>query len=215
VLDKTGIQGKRLSSIISFGNDGIPYNNLEETFGIECAFAWRTLHSLFKAHHDFYHWLSYDTPANKRDLKLKDVLAVIEYHFAKNDDRELLLFIGIDEYQMIGQENLDVLFAVLCNSSYRPQESRLSLFCMFAGTDMEMARVARTACPNTERIPISFLNHTQAVKAIAPYISKYHDGFVVNEAFEQNVFYLGGVPRLLTEFAKKNFKSTKGRYDDG
>jgi hypothetical protein len=35
------------------------------------------------------------------------------------------------------------------------------------------------------------------------FISKHHPGFVVNEAFAQNVFYLGGVPRLLTEFAKK------------
>jgi hypothetical protein len=39
--------------------------------------------------------------------------------------------------------------------------------------------------------------------SIGPYISKFHSGFIGNEAFAQNVFYLGGVPRLLTDFAKK------------
>ena len=66
-----------------------------------------------------------------------------------------------------------------------------------------MTRIARTFHPNTQRTPIRFLTHMESMKAIGPYISKTHDGFVVSEAFSKNVFYLGGVPRLLTAFAEK------------
>jgi hypothetical protein len=74
---------------------------------------------------------------------------------------------------------------------------------MLAGTDLNMTRIARTSHSNTERTPIRFLTHKESMAAIGPYISNYHSGFVGNEAFAQNVFYLGGVPRLLTEFAKQ------------
>ncbi|TPX61992.1 hypothetical protein CcCBS67573_g08873 [Chytriomyces confervae] len=41
------------------------------------------------------------------------------------------------------------------------------------------------------------------MKAILPYVSKHHPGFVVRESFAQNVYYLGGVPRLLTQFSTR------------
>ena len=91
----------------------------------------------------------------------------------------------------------------LCDVSCRTTKSKLSFFCMLAGTDLNMTRIARTSHPNTERTPIRFLNQMESIKAIGTFISKTHDGFVVSEAFSKNVFYLGGVPRLLTEFAKK------------
>ncbi|KAJ3268218.1 hypothetical protein HDV01_003256 [Terramyces sp. JEL0728] len=143
------------------------------------------------------------SPKNRKLLTLGLVLAVIEQYWCQKTNENILLFVGVDEYQKLEQEELNLLLDDLCNNSKRNESSKLSFFCMLAGTDLNKSRIARTSHPNTTRTPIQFLTHMESMKAIGPYISKIHPGFVVSDAFSQNVFLLGGVPRLLTAFAKR------------
>ena len=206
VLDMTGIPGQRVSTIISFAHEGTSYTkNIDEYLGIQCSFAWRLLHSFFKANYSFSTWMYEKSPRNRKALTLNLVLGILEYHFRPKLDAQenLLVFVGIDEYQKLGQHNLDLLIDSLCDLSKRPLQSKVVFFTMLTGTDLYMTRLVRTSHPNTMRTPIRFLTHEEAMKAIGPYLSKAHFGFVVNDTFSQNVFYLGGDPRLLTEFAKQ------------
>ncbi|KAJ3392737.1 hypothetical protein HDU84_003474 [Entophlyctis sp. JEL0112] len=141
------------------------------------------------------------SPANRNDLTLSLVLSTIDNYWRQKTTGNVLVFVGIDEYQRLGQENLKLLLDLLCDVSGVSEASLVTLFCMLAGTDLNMTSVARTSHPNTIRTPIRFLTLAESMKAISPYISRYHSAFVASEAFAQNVYYLGGVPRLLTEFA--------------
>ena len=192
VLNMTLIPGKRISGIVSFGNDGNSFGQFDELLGIQCSFAWRVLHMFFKAHYSFEDWIREKSPKNRRQMSLKLALSVIEQHWSQKTKESILVFIGIDEYQRLGQDKLNSLLDNLCDVSCRTTDSKLSFFCMLAGTDLNMTRIARTSHPNTERTPIRFLTHMESIKAIGPYISKIHGRFVVSEAFSQNVFYLRG-----------------------
>ncbi|KAJ3346595.1 hypothetical protein HDU83_002841, partial [Entophlyctis luteolus] len=203
VLDMTGISGERISVLISFGNDGNAYSWVDRQLGIECSFAWRVMHSVFKAQHKFVTWMRSKSPANRRDLSLELVMSTIDYHWKQKTTGNVLVFVGIDEYQKLSQDDLNLLLDLLCDSSGVSEDSRVTLFCMLAGTDLNMTRVARTSHPNFEMTPIRFLTHAESMKAIGPFISKHHSNFVVSEQFAQNVYYLGGVPRLLTKFSEK------------
>ncbi|KAJ2999708.1 hypothetical protein HDV02_001951 [Globomyces sp. JEL0801] len=202
ILDMTQIPGQRVCGIISFGNDGNPYGEIDDIVGIQASFAWRVIHMFFKAHYKYQDWMCKKSPKNRKQMNLNLALEMIEQHWTKKTNSDILLFIGIDEYQQLGQENLDTLLHSICNCSQREKNSKLSFFCMLAGTDLNMTRIAKTAFPNTKRIPIRFLTHMESMAAVGPFISKFHGGFAGNAAFAHNVFFLGGVPRLLTEFAK-------------
>ncbi|KAI3657486.1 hypothetical protein MP638_006133 [Amoeboaphelidium occidentale] len=203
VLGITRIPGKRLSSIISFGNDGNAYGWVDESLGIECSFAWRVLHSLFKAQYSYESWMRDKSPANRKLMTLDMALQTIEEYWSKKTNDNILVFVGVDEYQKLDLDNLEKLLGALCNCSRVPVNSRLTLFSMLAGTDLNKTRIARTSFPNTKRVPIRFLNHSESMEAIGPYISNVHPGFVASESFAHNVYFLGGVPRLLTKFAEK------------
>ncbi|KAK5671111.1 hypothetical protein QVD99_002871 [Batrachochytrium dendrobatidis] len=203
VLDMTGIQGKRLSAIVSFGNDGSAYGEIDKLLGIKCSFSWRLLHSFFKAQYKLDVWMREKSPKNRSGLTMTLALSTIELYWSQKTRDDILLFVGVDEYQKLCQDELKSLLDILCDSSYCSTTSRLTFFCMLAGTDLNMTRIARSSHPNTERTPIRFLTHMESMEAIGPFISDTHCGFVVSEAFSQNVFYLGGVPRLLTEFAEE------------
>ena len=203
VLDMTQIPGQRISGIVSFGNDGNAYGEFDELLGIQCSFAWRLLHMFFKAHYSFEDWMRNKSPKNRNKLTLRLALSIIERYWSQKTKENILVFVGIDEYQKLDQEKLNSLLDSLCDCSRRFTDSKLSFFCMLAGTDLNMTRIARTSHPNTQRTPIRFLTHKESMAAIGPYVSNFHSGFVGNEAFAQNVFYLGGVPRLLTEFANQ------------
>ncbi|KAK5673583.1 hypothetical protein QVD99_001023 [Batrachochytrium dendrobatidis] len=203
VLDMTGIQGKRLSAIVSFGNDTNPYGEIDKVLGIKCSFSWRLLHSFFKAQYMFDDWMRRKSPKNRSELTMQLALSTIELYWSQKTQDDILLFVGVDEYQKLCQDELKSLLDILCASSYRLTTSKLTFFCMLAGTDLNMTRIARSSHPNTKRTPIRFLTHMESMEAIGPFISDTHCGFVVSEAFARNVFYLGGVPRLLTEFAEE------------
>ncbi|KAL5034590.1 hypothetical protein RTP6_002414 [Batrachochytrium dendrobatidis] len=203
VLDMTKIQGKRLSAIVSFGNDGSAYGEIDKLLGIKCSFAWRVLHSLFKAQYKLDVWMREKSPKNRSELTMTLALSTIELYWSQKTQDDILLFVGVDEYQKLGQDELSSLLDILCASSYRAKVSKLTFFCMLAGTDLNMTRIARTSHSNTRRTPIRFLTHMESMEAIGPFISDTHCGFVVSEAFAQNAFHLSGVPRLLIEFAKK------------
>ncbi|KAJ8326158.1 hypothetical protein O5D80_004934 [Batrachochytrium dendrobatidis] len=203
VLDMTKIQGKRLSTIVSFGNDGNPYGEIDKLLGIKCSFAWRLLHSVFKAQYKLDIWMRRKSPKNRNGLTMQLALSTIELYWSRKTQDDILLFVGVDEYQKLCQDELSSLLDILCASSYRAKVSRLTFFCMLAGTDLNMTRIAQPSHSNIERTPIRFLTHMESMEAICPFISDTHCGFVVSEAFSRNVFHLGGVPRLLTEFAKQ------------
>ncbi|KAJ3238626.1 hypothetical protein HDU78_003407 [Chytriomyces hyalinus] len=203
VLDMTGIPGERMSVIVSFGNDGNAYSWLDRRLGIQCSFAWRVLHLIFKAHFTYEEWMREKSPPNRSELTLRLVLSTIDHHWRQKATGKLLVFVGVDGYQKLGQANLSLLLDSLCDLSCVSESSPVTLFCMLAGAYLNMTRIAQMSHPSTERTPIRFLTHAEAMKAIGPYISKHHPGFVVSEAFAQNVYYLGGVPRLLTQFSTK------------
>ncbi|KAK5664495.1 hypothetical protein QVD99_000034 [Batrachochytrium dendrobatidis] len=203
VLDMTKIQGKRLSAIVSFGNDGSAYGEIDKLLGIKCSFAWRVLHSLFKAQYKLDVWMREKSPKNRSELTMTLALSTIELYWSRETQDDILLFVGVDEYQKLCQDELSSLLDILCDSSHCSTTSKLTFFCMLAGTDLNMTRIARSSHPNTKRTPIRFLTHMESMEAIGPFISDTHCGFVVSEAFARNVFYLGGVPRLLTEFAEE------------
>ncbi|KAJ8330724.1 hypothetical protein O5D80_001235 [Batrachochytrium dendrobatidis] len=203
VLDMTGIQGKRLSAIVSFGNDGNAYGEIDKLLGIKCSFAWRLLHSVFKAQYKFDDWMRRKSPINRTGLTMQLALSTIELYWSQKTRDNILLFVGVDEYQKLGQDELSSLLDILCASSYRAKVSRLTFFCMLAGTDLNMIRIAQSSHSNIERIPTRFLTRMESMEVICPFISNTHCGFVVSEAFARNVFHLSGVPRLLTKFAKE------------
>ncbi|OAJ40153.1 hypothetical protein BDEG_23916 [Batrachochytrium dendrobatidis JEL423] len=71
VLDMTGIQGKRFSAIVSFGNDGNSYGEIDKLLGIKCSFAWRVLHSFFKAQYKFDVWMREKSPKNRKRFTMR------------------------------------------------------------------------------------------------------------------------------------------------
>ncbi|KAJ3268527.1 hypothetical protein HDV01_002674 [Terramyces sp. JEL0728] len=113
VLDMTNIEGKRISGIVSFGNDGNPYNDFDRLLGIQCSFAWRVLYLFFKAHYDFNQWMREKSPKNRKLLTLGLVLAVIEQYWCQKTNENILLFVGVDEYQKLNMVEL-ALFNILC-----------------------------------------------------------------------------------------------------
>ncbi|EGF80212.1 hypothetical protein BATDEDRAFT_25057 [Batrachochytrium dendrobatidis JAM81] len=203
VLDMTGIQGKRLLAIVSFGNDGNSYGEIDKLLGIKCSFAWRVLHSFFKAQYKFDVWMREKSPKNRKRFTMQLALSTIELYWSQKTQDNILLFVGVDKYRKLCQDELGSLLDILCDSSYCSTTSRLTFFCMLAGADLNMIRIARTSHPNIERIPTRFLTHMESMEAIGPFISNTHCGFVVSEAFARNVFHLSGVPRLLTKFAEE------------
>ena len=147
VLDATQIPGKRLSAFVSFGDEGNEYNEYDRHLCIECSFAWRVLHLFFKSHYRFEDWMRDNSPANRNELKLHLVLSTLEHYWRDNKKVEdsLLVFVGIDEYQRLGQDNLNSLLHVLCTNSSRNAHSKLTFFSMLAGTDLNMTRIVRTS----------------------------------------------------------------------
>ncbi|KAJ8327973.1 hypothetical protein O5D80_003359 [Batrachochytrium dendrobatidis] len=182
VLDMTGIQGKRLSA--SF---------LLEMTGTHMAKLTNSLESNMRR----------KSPKNRSELTMQLALSTIELYWSQKTRDNILLFVGVDEYQKLGQDEPSSLLDILCASSYRAKVSRLTFFCMLAGTDLNMIRIAQSSHSNIERIPTRFLTRMESMEVICPFISDTHCGFVVSEAFAQNAFHLSGVPRLLTEFAKQ------------
>ncbi|KAJ8326702.1 hypothetical protein O5D80_004156 [Batrachochytrium dendrobatidis] len=83
-------------------------------------------------------------------------LSTIELYWSQKTRDSILLFVGVDEYQKLGQDEPSSLLDILCDSSYRAKVSRLTFFCMLAGTDLNMIRIARTSHPNIENTnPVS------------------------------------------------------------
>lgn len=99
VLDLTKIDGKRLRAIVSFGKDGSPDGAMDAHLGIECAFAWRVIHALFRSEHKFEDWMVIESPSNQKDKTFDLVLQIVKHHWNAEPCEELLHFVGIDEYQ--------------------------------------------------------------------------------------------------------------------
>ncbi|OAJ39483.1 hypothetical protein BDEG_23322 [Batrachochytrium dendrobatidis JEL423] len=142
VLDMTGIQGKRLSAIVSFGNDTNPYGEIDKLLGIKCSFTWRLLHSVFKAQYKFDDWMRGNSPINRSGLTMTLALSTIELYWSQKARDSILLFVGVDEYQKLGQDELSSLLDILCASSYRAKVSRLTLF-SFAQNAFHLSGVPR------------------------------------------------------------------------
>jgi Cdc6-like AAA superfamily ATPase len=159
VFDRTQIPGHRVSGIISFGNDGNLYGQFDELLGIQCSFSWRVLHMFFKAHYSFEDWMHIKSPTNRSKLTLRLALSVVERYWSQKTKENILVLVGIDEFQKLDQEKLNSLLDILCDCLCRSAVSKLSFFSMLAGTDLNMTRIARASHPNTQRIPIRFLTH--------------------------------------------------------
>ncbi|OAJ38743.1 hypothetical protein BDEG_22648 [Batrachochytrium dendrobatidis JEL423] len=129
VLDMTKIQGKRLSAIVSFGNDGSAYGEIDKLLGIKCSFAWRLLHSLFKAQYKLDVWMREKSPKNRSELTMTLVLSTIELYWSRETQDDILLFVGVDEYQKLCQDELSSLLDILCDSSHCSTTSKLTFFC--------------------------------------------------------------------------------------
>lgn len=223
-IESIALLGKRCRfAIISFGNDGNAYGLIDKRLGIQCSFAWRVLHSFFKSHHNFEDWMTSKSPINRADLTLRAVLATVDYAWRLKAERDEMLniYVGIDEYQVLDQSILNLLLDSICNNLGGSRNLNYTFFSMlagnlysplcffkyiFVGTDLNKTRVARTTYPNTVRVPINFLSHSESVNAILPFIKKVHPAFVVNSSFSDNVALLGGVPRILVKFSEEVVK---------
>jgi hypothetical protein len=90
VLDRTQIAGKRISGIVSFGNDGNAYGKIDEFLGIQCSFAWRVLHMFFKAHYSFEDWMRQKSPTNRIVLTLRMAFSTIEHYWRQRTEDNIL-----------------------------------------------------------------------------------------------------------------------------
>ena len=171
---------------------------------VEAAFAWRLLHRAFLLDNgaefaDFFTRIT--LPANANDLSLGRSLhmlyagAVATKAVAAGE--LLSLFVGIDEYQVLSDDNLEKLVSCLQNSK---QLDKIRVYPVFAGTDWSKMSIANSSKPDTMRVPMTLLLPRDAEHAVAS-VPEWKER-LVNEEFRRQVFYLGGMPRPVVELAR-------------
>ena len=178
---------------------------LDTSIGIEASFSWRLLHRFFLSQTTklddsnmeysslsiFFHR---HLPLNAARLKLETALKVI-HHVLCSHNETLSLFVGIDEYQRLPQQELDSLLDLLLSTAL--STANVCIYPMFAGTDWSKMSIARSSHAFTDRVPMPFLTPHDAFVAIS---SSSKKALLSSEAFRRYLFHLGGLPRAIVEF---------------
>jgi hypothetical protein len=206
---RAGIDGAHLGVLVMYAN-GHALTGADEVLSVEAAFAWRLLHRVFLEDNgaEFATFFKKRTlPANANDLALEDALHVLYAGAlatkAVAEGQLLSLFVGIDEYQVLSDGDLEKLVSCLQNCK---QLDNIRVYPLFAGTDWSKISIANSSKPDTKRVPLPLLLPRDAEHAIES-VPEWKQR-LVDEEFRRRVFYLGGMPRAVVELARS------GDYDD-
>ena len=132
---KDAIPGDCVFVVVSYGN---PYDpRIVDDLGIECAFAWKVLHSFFKSHYQFLDFMQDKSPLNRSHLSLSVLLSTVYANWLKKDSnnqsKKLNIFIGVDEYQKLTKDDLDRLIKLIDAQQGGARNQNFTFYCMIAG----------------------------------------------------------------------------------
>lgn len=202
-FERAKIKGARMGVLMTYAN-GHGLTGADGALSVEAAFAWRLLHRAFLLDNgsefaDFFTRIT--LPANANDLDLGRALHVLYAGaVATNvvaEGQLLSLFVGIDEYQVVSDDNLKKLVTCLQNCM---QLGKVRVYPVFAGTDWSKMSIANSSKPDTMRVPLPLLLPRDAERAVES-VPEWKER-LVSEEFRRQVFYLGGMPRPVVELAR-------------
>ena len=202
-FERAKIEGARMGVLVMYAN-GHALTGADEALSVEAAFAWRLLHRAFLLDNgaEFASFFKRRTlPANANDLALDDALHVLYAGAvatkAVAEGQLLSLFVGIDEYQVLSDDDLEKLVSCLQNCK---QLDKVRVYPLFAGTDWSKMSIANSSKPDTKCVPLPLLLPRDAERAVES-VPEWKER-LVDEEFRRRVFYLGGMPRPVVELAR-------------
>jgi hypothetical protein len=203
----------RLALVLSYGN-GHSALSEEGSMGSVAGFSWRLLYAVFLERNSEVGWEQFwtDIPQNAAELTLSLALKVIATANAKD---KLVLFVGIDEYQLVPKNNVDnpkdplvPLLETLLSTMMKPPAG-VVLLPMFAGTDWDKMSLAASASSaaisanvTTKRLCMPLLSPEAMRRAVHGRDDRAGE-LLTQQLFCQHLFFLGGVPRPCTQYAEE------------
>jgi hypothetical protein len=164
----------------------------------------------------FAQWFSKSLPVNGAGLTLRLALAVIRQKYINlgmiKPDETLHLFLGVDEYQTIhevggrkrgNEELLQDLLNVLGDIMASPVAG-VRIYPMFAGTDFSVISIVNSSKTESLRMPMYLLTQSDVEAAISSVPNG--ERLLLHAPVRRHLFYLGGVPRWVTEYILRLLK---------
>ena len=207
----------RLGVLVLYHNGHMPHP-VERKMSIEASFSWRLLHRCFiEGNGDvFRHWFTESLPVNGGELTLDLALQVIRQKCINlgmlKSNETLHLFLGVDEYQTIhevggkkkgNEELLQDLLNVLGDIMASPVAG-VRIYPMFAGTDFSVISIVNSSKTESLRMPMYLLTQSDVETAIS--FIPNGDRLLLHAPVRRHLFYLGGVPRWVTEYILRLLK---------
>ena len=195
----------------------VPYFNghgvreIETQYSTERTFVWRLLHRYFLE--DIVLFSTFmDTEAPKLpDITLiQAILVVCKYSSQRegfNVDERTSIFIGVDEFQTIPDNNTEIgvprLVNLIVDAAIQLRSSGINVYSMFAGT--EWGKIGGIGSSNSivKRISIPFFDSDEKLQ-IAVHINPRG---CRSEAFVENLHQVGDIARCAVEFCQKSLLS--------
>ena len=225
IFDLAEIPQSRLGVLVLYHNGHMPHP-VERKMTIEASFAWRLLHRCFIEGNgdDFAQWFTESLPVNGRELTLRLALQVICQKYINlgkiKPSETLHLFIGVDEYQTIhevggkkkgNEELLQDLLNILGDIMAAPVAG-VRIYPMFAGTDFSVISIANSSKTESLRLPMYLLTQTDVETAISSIPGGTR--LLLHAPVRRHLFYLGGVPRWVTEYVLRLLKEMQNISSD-
>jgi hypothetical protein len=213
-----GITGKRAAVLVLYEN-GHGLRSLDSQIGWEASVAWRFLHRVFLEDNMgsklFDEWFRKELPKNASQLTMAMAIMVLQRAMFEGkvlqDGEELSLFIGIDEYQKIA--DFESLLPALGKCTHL---TGIKVFFMMAGLEWGPLSLARSSNVYTKRIPMSLLD-TRSAESMLDSNGKSRV-LLSSIICRRHVFFLGGVPRFVEQYAKailgRNFEGKPDLNDE-
>jgi hypothetical protein len=132
----------------------------------------------------------------------------------------LHLFLGVDEYQTIhevggkkkgNEELLQDLLNVLGDIMAAPVPG-VRIYPMFAGTDFSVISIVNSSKTESLRMPMYLLTESDVETAIS--LIPNGDRLLLHAPVRRHLFYLGGVPRWVTEYVLRLLKEIESIPSD-
>ncbi|KAI3643840.1 hypothetical protein MP228_010004 [Amoeboaphelidium protococcarum] len=185
---------------------------MERRMTIGASFAWRLLHRCFIDDNGdgFAKWFTDSLPVNSTQLTLRLALDAIRQKWINlgriRPVDTLHLFLGVDEYQTIHlvngvkkgnqellQDLLDEFGAIMANPA-----AGVRIYPMFAGTDLSVISIVNTSRTEVLRMPMYLLTQSDVETAICAVPNG--ERLLLHAPVRRHLFYLGGVPRWVTQY---------------
>ena len=213
----------KMALALGYGNGHSPdAESIEVKMGSVAAFSWRLLYAVFLELNSDICFANFFDELSKtvghpdpNELKLDTALNAIATKKGIQDNGKLALLVGIDEFQLIPNNNdsvdalvplLDTFVSTMMNGKVSP----VVFLPMFAGMNWEKITLASSnassaaeakASAKTQRIPMELLTPASIRTAVLD----RGDGaerLLESELFCRHLFFLGGIPRPCTEYAE-------------